>query len=115
MNGKVCYLEIPSTDVTQSAGFYSAVFGWQSRLRGDGSLAFDDATGNVSGSWVIGTRPAQDPGVLVYIMVDSIAAAIESVIAHGGTLVQAPRPGSPVVTARFRDPAGNLFGLYQDG
>lgn len=115
MNGKVCYLEIPSADVTQSAVFYSVVFGWQSRMRGDGSLAFDDASGDVSGSWVVGTRPAQEPGVLVYLMVDSMAASVESIIANGGTLVQAPRPDSPVVTARFRDPAGNVFGLYQDG
>lgn len=48
-------------------------------------------------------------------MVDSVSTAIGAVIANGGTLVQAPRPDSPVVTARFRDPAGNLFGLYQDG
>ena len=28
-NGKICYIEIPSTDVARSADFYTRVFGWQ--------------------------------------------------------------------------------------
>jgi hypothetical protein len=53
-NGKVCYLEIPAVDVERSADFYRDVFRWVIRRRGDGALAFDDATGEVSGSWVTG-------------------------------------------------------------
>src|SRR5437870_11004566 len=34
-----------------SAEFYSTIFGWKVRRRGDGELAFDD-TGGVSGTWV---------------------------------------------------------------
>ena len=56
-NGKTCYLEIPAADVQRSSEFYRAVFGWNIRQRGDGHLAFDDAVGEVSGSWVTG-RPA---------------------------------------------------------
>jgi len=44
-NGKICYLEIPAADVQSSAKFYEQVFGWRLRERGDGELAFDDATG----------------------------------------------------------------------
>ena len=57
-NGKICYIEIPATDIARSADFYRAVFGWKSRQRGDGHTAFDDTTGEVSGSWVIGRSPA---------------------------------------------------------
>ncbi|HYN10334.1 MAG TPA: VOC family protein [Vicinamibacterales bacterium] len=32
-NGKICYIEIPATDVAQSADFYHKVFGWQIRAR----------------------------------------------------------------------------------
>ena len=46
-------------------------------------------------------------------MVDSVAATIESVIAHGGELVQPIGVDAPEITARFRDPAGNVMGLYQ--
>ena len=27
-NGKICYVEIPATDIEASAGFYAALFGW---------------------------------------------------------------------------------------
>jgi predicted enzyme related to lactoylglutathione lyase len=38
-NGKICYLEMPATDIAASADFYRQVFGWNVRKRGDGSLA----------------------------------------------------------------------------
>ena len=51
-NGKICYIEIPAIDINASAGFYQAVFGWRTRQRGDGQLAFDDGV-EVSGTWVL--------------------------------------------------------------
>ena len=113
-HGKICYVELPTTDVSRSADFYSKVFGWQSRRRGDGALAFDDATGQVSGSWVLGRPPAATPGLLVYIMVDSVAEACDRVLAHGGSIVQPIGGDAPEITARFRDPGGNVIGLYQE-
>ena len=79
-HGKISYLEIPATDVEASAGFYQRIFGWTIRARGDGQTAFDDATGQVSGTWVLGRPVAGDPGV------------------H----------------ATFRDPAGNVLGVFQE-
>ena len=60
-------------------------------------------------------RPASDqPGLLIYIMVDSVAAACDTVVANGGQIVQ-PVGGDPgELTARFRDPGGNVLGLYQE-
>ncbi len=113
-NGKVCYIELPAVDIQRSADFYRAVFGWNIRTRGDGHLAFDDAVGEVSGTWVAGRKAAREPGLLVYIMVDSVASTIEAVIAHGGELVQPPGVDAPEMTARFRDPGGNVIGLYQE-
>jgi len=112
-NGKICYLEIPSTDVARSAEFYSRVFGWRVRQRGNGQSAFDDTTGQVSGRWVLGRPPSSQPGVLVYIMVDSAAATVDAIVANGGEVVQPIGADAPEITARFRDPAGNVIGLYQ--
>jgi predicted enzyme related to lactoylglutathione lyase len=112
-NGKVCYIEMPAVDIQRSADFYAKVFGWSIRRRGDGSTAFDDTTGEVSGTWVVARPPSSQPGLLVYIMVDSVAATIDAVVAHGGELVQAIGADAPEITARFRDPAGNVIGLYQ--
>ncbi len=113
-NGKICYLELPAGDIDRSAGFYRAVFGWQTRRRGDGHLAFDDSTGQVSGTWVTGRPASAQPGLLVYIMVDSITATVEAVVANGGEIVQPVGADAPEITARFRDPGGNVIGLYQE-
>jgi hypothetical protein len=113
-NGKICYVELPAADVEQSAHFYESVFGWTTRRRGDGQLAFDDGVGQVSGSWITGRLPAGDPGLLVYVMVDDVAATIELLVAQGGELVQPIGGDAPEITARFRDPAGNVLGLYQE-
>jgi predicted enzyme related to lactoylglutathione lyase len=113
-DGKICYIEIPAADVNASASFYKAVFGWNIRKRGDGNTAFDDTVGQVSGTWVIGRSPATHPGLLIYIMVDSVATALDSVVANGGKVVQPIGMDAPEVTARFSDPAGNVLGLYQE-
>ena len=112
-NGKICYLEIPAVDVSRSSDFYRSVFGWQLRKRGDGHIAFDDGVGEVSGTWVTGRPPSPQPGLLFYIMVDDAAAAIEAIVAHGGEIVQPVGSDAPEITARFRDPAGNVIGIYQ--
>lgn len=113
-NGKICYIELPATDIARSSKFYQQVFGWNVRKRGDGSIAFDDAVGEVSGTWVLGRAPAEKPGLLFYIMVDSVAATVDSVVAHGGEIVQPIGADAPEITARFRDPGGNVIGLYQE-
>jgi predicted enzyme related to lactoylglutathione lyase len=111
--GKICYLEIPAIDISKSAQFYQRVFGWSIRQSNDGSAAFDDPTGEVSGMWVLGRPPATIPGLLVSIMVASAAATIESIIAAGGEIVQPVNPDEREVFALFRDPAGNIFCIYQ--
>jgi predicted enzyme related to lactoylglutathione lyase len=113
-NGKICYIEIPAVDIHRSADFYATIFGWRLRQRGDGRTAFDDTTGEVSGTWVVGRPPSSAPGLLLYIMVDSVSETVAAVIAQGGELVQAIGADAPEVTARFRDPAGNVIGLYQE-
>ena len=112
-NGKICYVEIPAADIRLSVEFYQRVFGWQIRHRGDGSVAFDDGAGEVSGTWVRGRPPATTPGLMLYIMVDSVTATCDAIVAGGGEIVQAIGADAPEITARFRDPAGNVIGLYQ--
>ena len=112
-NGKICYIEMPATDVARSSEFYKKVFGWNIRTRGNGSVAFDDAVGEVSGTWIVGRPPTTNAGLLFYIMVDSVENTIKAVVANGGEIVQPIGADAPEITARFRDPGGNLIGLYQ--
>jgi uncharacterized protein len=113
-NGKICYLEIPATDINTSASFYNEVFGWQIRERGDGSIAFDDGVGQVSGTWVLGRKPLSDPGIIISIMVDDAQATVGSIVAHGGRITQEIGKDAPEITAHFSDPAGNILGIYQE-
>ena len=114
---RVCYIEIPAEDVHASAAFYEKLFGWNIRHRDSPRPSFDDACGVVSGAFVTGREPARGAGLLPYIWVDDIRASVKKVGECGGKVVQAPHPDHPGGTsyiATFRDPAGNLLGLYQE-
>ncbi len=108
--GAVSYLQIPALDVTTSAGFYEAIFGWQVERN---SPSFE-APGLI-GQWVTDRRPALDTGMLAWINVGSIDDALELVRAHGGEIVEPPSPDGPRLLATIRDPAGNSLGLVQHG
>ena len=99
--GKICYIEITAIDISESARFYQQVFGWHIKQRSDGSTAFDDTTGGVSGTSVPGRPPTTNPGLLVSIMVASAAKTIEDIIAAGGMIVQPVNPDQHEVYAPF--------------
>lgn len=113
-HGKICYLEIPAGDMQRSAEFYKSVFPWQIRSDNHGNAAFDDSVGVVSGMWEQGLKPSPEAGLLVYVMMDSVADTMKAIKAAGGKIVQDIGGDAPEITARFTDPFGNLFGLYQE-
>lgn len=49
-NGKICYIELPSRAIKESSEFYNNAFGWKTRTRSNGSVAFDDAVNQVAGA-----------------------------------------------------------------
>jgi predicted enzyme related to lactoylglutathione lyase len=112
-NGKICYLEIPATDITVSSSFYAAVFGWTVRVHGDGSVAFDDGVHEVSGMWVLDRTPATEPGIVISIMVNDAAHTAALITTCGGKIVKPIDPAAREIAAHFQDPAGNLLGIYQ--
>jgi hypothetical protein len=113
-NGKICYLELPSRNIDESSAFYQAVFDWKIRRRGDGSVAFDDGVGEVSGTWRTDRKPTSDVGMLVHIMVDDIEITMKKIIERGGTIVRPLGLDAPEITAWFQDLSGNILGLYQE-
>jgi predicted enzyme related to lactoylglutathione lyase len=114
-HGHVSYLEIPAIDGEQSAAFYEAVLGWNIRRREGGQRSFDDGSGDLIGRWVTGRAAAREPGLVPYIYVDRIVDVVERVVTHGGEVVAPPHPEGDLWVATFRDPAGNLMGLWQAG
>lgn len=113
-NGKICYIELPSRDIEESRNFYQSIFGWNTRQRSDGSVAFDDSVGQVSGTWRTDRKSSSETGMIVHIMIDDIEDTMQKIKDLGGTIVQPVGMDAPEITAHFRDPSGNIFGLYQE-
>ncbi len=109
--GKICYLELPARDIAESARFYQEVFGWSIRQHEDGATAFDDTVGQVSGMWVLDRQAGRDLGLMVHIMVADVTRTSGAIVTAGGEIVQS-FDGAEIY-AYFRDPAGNLLGIYQ--
>jgi predicted enzyme related to lactoylglutathione lyase/uncharacterized glyoxalase superfamily protein PhnB len=115
---RFCYFEIPAQDVHQSAAFYAKVFNWNIRDEGSSHPSLDDATGNISGTWVTGRQVSRDAGLLPSIWVDNIDVCLAMIAAHGGAIiepVQSVSPDGAAWIATFRDPAGNVLRLYTEG
>ena len=112
-SGKLCYIEIPALDVHESASFYERAFGWNIRFAESDRPSFDDTTGEVSGAFVLGLPPATEPGFMLYVMAADAGAAAEAVVAAGGKIVKAVGTYEGEILATFKDPAGNLLGIYQ--
>ncbi len=109
------YLEIPAVDAEQSAVFYETVFGWNIHRRDAGRISFDDRSGDLIGRWVAGRAASREPGLVPYIYVDRIDEVVGQIVKQGGAVVQPSYPEGDLWAATFRDPAGNLMGIWQFG
>jgi predicted enzyme related to lactoylglutathione lyase len=47
-------------------------------------------------------------------MVDNAEETVRAIVANGGEIVQGIGGDVPEITARFRDPGGNVIGIYQE-
>jgi len=114
-DGKLSYMQIPAADTKVCGDFYARVFGWDVAAEDAGHRSFQDASGELLGAFVSHLKPAAEPGVLPYIYVDGIDAAVERIRAHGGAIVRDIYPEGGLFVATFRDPAGNVMGIWQAG
>ena len=110
----ISYLHIPAVDPARAAAFYRAVFGWSV---GDdpGHSSFRDGTGHVIGHWVTDRPPSGDAGVVPYVYVGSVDDTIGKATPNGGEIVKPPYPEGDLLVATFRDPEGNVIGVWQEG
>ena len=112
--GGISYLRIPSPNPRLAAAFYQAVFGWNLRGDPDGP-SFEDGTGHVIGHFMADLAVAGEAGIRPYIYVERVDDALDKVATHGGEVVTAPYPEGDLWVATFRDPAGNVLGVWQRG
>jgi len=110
----ISYLRIPARDVRQSAEFYRAVFGWKVSDNLD-HPSFEDGTGHVIGHWIKDLGIVGEAGVIPYVYVNRLKETLEKIRSNGGEEVRAPYPEGNLWVATFRDPAGNVVGIWQSG
>lgn len=113
-DGGISYLHIPAVDARASAEFYETVFRWEVGGKDTDRPSFSDGSGHVAGAWMTDQQVSATPGLLPYIYVDNVRAAVERIAANGGEIVVAPYPEGNLTVATFRDPAGNVMGLWQE-
>jgi uncharacterized protein len=111
----ISYLHMPAIDVHEAAVFYRDALGWNVHNIDTDRPSFDDGTGHVSGAWMTDQTVSREPGLLPYIYVEDIDDTVERIAAHGGEILKTPRPEGNLWIAIFRDPAGNMMGLWHDG
>ncbi|HEX5480807.1 MAG TPA: VOC family protein [Dehalococcoidia bacterium] len=115
-DGKVSYMHIPAVDVARSGDFYRDVFGWDVREDfGPERRGFTDASGELIGAFVTNISVAPGAGIEPYIYVARIDDAVRAIEANGGTIMTVPYFESQLWIATFRDPAGNIMGIWQAG
>jgi predicted enzyme related to lactoylglutathione lyase len=125
--GKVVHFEIPADDIARAKEFYGSIFGWQlqdmeGEAMGGYTLAMttsvDQATqvptepGAINGGLM--KRSGDTPSPVITIEVDGIDDALKKVEAEGGSTVQTRTeiPGMGAF-AYFKDPEGNVMGLWE--
>ena len=124
MAGGVMHFEIPADDENRAREFYSSAFGWKISAMPELSYAMlmttpTDETGmpSVPGSINGGMfrREGELTSPLITVDVEDIDAALEKISNLGGSTVQAKQAvGDMGWAAYFRDPEGNILGLWQD-
>jgi hypothetical protein len=112
-HGHLSYIEMPALDATRSADFYESVFGWTIRARDAAGSSFTDPNGDLIGHFVTGVPIAREPSLQLFISVDDVRATLERIVALGGQIVKEPYPEGALTVATFRDPAGNVMGIWQ--
>jgi predicted enzyme related to lactoylglutathione lyase len=123
--GTLNYIQIPAVDLDESTAFYDEVFGWSvtrsptaaAELEQTSYPEFADSTGQVGGAFVLGRRPSQEAGILPCVLVQDIDETLRAVVDNGGEVAT---PRTAIVEgvdweAAFRDPAGNMIGLFESG
>ncbi len=108
MGNPIVYFEIAGPEGDRLKSFFRKVFEWEID---DTSTIAASSTGGLRG----GVRE-DPPDKVLYIGVDDVDSVLAKVEANGGSVV-VPRTVVPdVVTfALFKDPAGNLHGVAENG
>jgi len=123
MAGRVVHFEIPFEDGDRARGFYAEAFGWDITLMPEMNYTMvstgpvdeqgmSTESGFINGGMFQREAPLGTP--VITVDCDDIDAALEKIETLGGTTVMAKEQvGEMGFAAYFKDPEGNLMGLWQ--
>lgn len=122
MKNKVCFFEIPTSDITKAKTFYETVFDWKVQQEGDeGAMALTTPTdkdhnptqlGGINGGFY--KRKSKDDHPSVGLETDSIDTTLKAIEKNGGTVVTPKHSlGECGFMADFADPEGNVMTLWE--
>jgi uncharacterized protein len=104
----VDWFEVLGSDGARSQRFYAELFGWTVPQG-----AYGQVTAGIGGGIGAG---GESRWATVYAAVADVEAALARAESLGGSRVYGPRPvDDHTETGAFRDPAGNVFGVYHHG
>src|SRR5262249_37328380 len=103
---QIDYLEMPSSDLTQTKQFFTSAFGWKFEDYGPAYTSFND--GRLSGGFSAGG------GILPVIYASDLAAAQERIKAAGGRIVKETFSFPGGQRFHFTDPSGNEMAVWSD-
>ncbi|WGW12383.1 VOC family protein [Saxibacter everestensis] len=125
MSGRVVHFEIPFDDGNRARSFYADAFGW--RIQEMPELSYTAVTSGPTSDqgmpgepgFVNGGMVQRDEtlaaGPVITVDVESIDAALEKIEQLGGSTVVAKEPvGEMGFAAYFKDPEGNVMGLWEN-
>ncbi|HET7734504.1 MAG TPA: VOC family protein [Nocardioidaceae bacterium] len=114
MAHSVIHFEISGPDGDRLTSFYRDLFGWSISGAGPGYWLIQQADGGIGGGVMQGGGEIP-PYVTVYVSTDDLDASLKRAVELGGEVVvketSIPGMGS---FAMFRDPAGNVIGLFKE-
>ena len=123
MTGRVVHFEIPFEDGDRARGFYADVFGWNIMNMPEMNYTMvstgptdeqgpPSEPGFINGGMLQRDAPVGSP--VIVVDVEDIDGSLEKIEKLGGTTVLAKQAVADMVfSAYFKDPEGNLMGLWQ--
>jgi len=113
--GKIGFVEIPANDLKEACEFYRKLFGWQCGIAKDIDYGFFYTQEGINGGFSPNDHPGT--GIIFYVETDDIEGTLEKAAKLGGsTVMSKTKIGTKYgYIGRFKDPAGNIVGLWSKG